>query len=250
MKEELKNFGLTENEARVYLAIVEIGEATTTPIRKKTDIHMSRVYEALNSLVEKGLVSDFLKNNVKHFKAADPDVMFDILDERKEELAKIIPQIKILKEKKKENYNVSIYEGYKALKQLYEHILFSLDKKDEILVLGASAESMHFLSQTFFKQYSQEKIKKKVKTRFIFNHDAYETAKEYDKMPFNQARILPKGTVVGAVMDIYPDKTSILLLKEKPIIFHIECKEVADSYRKYFEFLWQMAKPTQIKKHL
>lgn len=242
MKEELKNFGLTENEAKVYLAVVEIGEATATPIRKKTDLHMSRVYEALNSLAEKGLVSYFLKNNVKHFKAADPDTFFDILDEKKEELLKIIPQIKILKEKKKEEYSVSIYEGYKALKQLYEHILFSLDKNDEILVLGADDSSKHFLSKTFFKQYSTEKIKKKIKTRFIFNHDAYETAEEYDKMPYTEARILPKGTVVGAVMDIYPDKTSILLLKEKPVIFHIDCKEVADSYRKYFEFLWMMAK--------
>jgi len=85
MKEELKNFGLTENEARVYLAIVEIGEATTTPIRKKTDIHMSRVYEALNSLVEKGLVSYFLKNNVKHFQASDPKILIHLLNEKERE---------------------------------------------------------------------------------------------------------------------------------------------------------------------
>ena len=77
--------------------------------------------------------------------------------------------------------------------------------------------------------------------RIIFNHNALKTAREYDKLAYTKARVLPKGVVVPAAFDIYPDKVSILLLKEKPLVFHIDCKDVADSYRTYFEFLWQGA---------
>jgi hypothetical protein len=43
-------------------------------------------------------------------------------------------------------------------------------------------------------------------------------------------------------MDIYPEKVSVILLKEKPIVFHIDCKEVAQSYKAYFELLWDISK--------
>ena len=241
MKEQLKNFGLTENETKVYLALVELGDTTATPLRNKTDLHMSRVYESLNSLLKKGLVSYFLKNNVKYFKAQDPDVMFDILDEKREELKKIIPEIKLLKNKQDLPYSVSLYEGYKAFKHLYDHLLFNLKPDQEILVLGAQPESASFLSRTYFKEYNKRRIKKKVMMRIIFNYDAYDTSKEYDKLPYTQAKILPKSAVVPTAMDIYPDKVSILISKEKPIVFHIDCKEVADSYKAYFEFLWNDA---------
>jgi sugar-specific transcriptional regulator TrmB len=242
MKEELKKFGLTENEARVYLALVELGEATATPIRNKTDLHTSRVYEALNSLIEKGMVSYFMRNNVKHFKAADPDVMFDILDDKKQELLKVMPQIKLLGNKKEKGYSVSLYEGYKAFKQIYDHVLFNLKSGDEILVLGAQPETVHFLGHTFFKQYTQRRIKRKISMRIIFNHDALETAKEYNKLALTKAKVLPEGTIAPAAFDIYPGKVSILILKEKPLVFHIDCKEVSDSYKQYFEFLWKVAK--------
>jgi sugar-specific transcriptional regulator TrmB len=242
MKDELKKFGLTENEAKVYLALVELGEGTATPIKNKTDLHTSRVYEALNSLIEKGLVSYFMKNNIKQFKAQNPDVMFDILDDKREQLLNIIPQIKALQTKEQSNYSISLYEGYKAFKQLYDHLLFKLTPKDEILVLGAQQESKHFLGFTFFKQYTLRRIQKKVKVRLLFNHDALETAKTYSNMAYTKVKVLPPGVVFPTAMDIYPDKVSILLLKEKPLVFHIDCKDVADSYKSYFEFLWGSAK--------
>ncbi len=239
MKEELKEFGLTENESITYLALVELGASTATPIKNKTGLHTSRVYEALNTLIKKGLVSYFIKNNVKHFQAQDPDVMFDILDAKREQLLKVMPQIKLLSDKKESDYSVSIYEGYKAFKQLFDHILFKLDPSQEILVVGAQHESAHFMNRTFFKEYNQRRINKKVNMRIIFNHDAIDTAKTYAKLPHTFVRIMLKNMVSPTAMNIYPDKMSILLQKEKPLIFHIACKEVAESYKLYFEFLWK-----------
>ncbi len=243
LKEELKQFGLTENEATIYLALYELCEATATPIRRKADLHTSRVYEALNSLIEKGMVSYYMKNNVKHFKAESPDVMFDILDAKRERLLKLAPEIKILKSKKKSEYGVSLYEGYKAIKQLYDHILFPLGPKDEILVLGAHKESEHFLGRTLFRQYTNRRVEKKVKMRMIFNHVARKTAKFYANLTHTEVRLLPKGTVAATPMNIYPDRVSVLILKEKPLVFQLDCKEIAESYKAYFEFLWSGSEP-------
>ncbi|MBW3011251.1 hypothetical protein KY326_03465, partial [Candidatus Woesearchaeota archaeon] len=192
------------------------------------------------------LVSYFLKNNIKHFQAQDPSIIYDILEEKKAKLYKLMPRIRALKPRYTPGNKVSLYEGYKALKQLYDHLLFEMKKGEERLVLGAQPETAHFLGKTYFKEYTLRRIKKKIKMRIIFNADAKKTAKEYAKMSHTKVRILPKGTNSQAATDIYPDKVSILLLKEKPQIFHIECKEVAQSYKDYFELLWEMSE--EVKK--
>ena len=236
--EALRDFGLTENESKVYLALTELGDSTATPIRNKTGLHASRVYEALSTLINKGMVSYFLRNNVKHFKAQDPEVMFDIMEQRREKLKQAIPQIKILANKEEDHYSVSLYEGDKAFKQLYDRVLESLTSKDEILVFGAQPETLHFIGTTFFKEFTKRRIRKKINMRLIFSYDAKDTAKKYAKKPYTKARVLPKKTIVPASMNIYPEKVSVLLMKEKPLVFHLDCKEVAESYKSYFEFVW------------
>ena len=64
MKDALSNLGLSERESSVYLALLELGQTTTGPLSKKSSIPNSKIYEVLNSLEEKGLVSWVLKNNL------------------------------------------------------------------------------------------------------------------------------------------------------------------------------------------
>jgi len=242
LKKELRDFGLTENEAKVYLALLEIGSSTVAPIKHKSDLHTSRIYEALSSLIKKGLVSYFMKNNVKHFNAEDPKVMYDILDDKKEQLINAMPEFQMLQNKEDSGYSVSVYEGYKSVKQIFDHTLFGLNPKDEVLVIGAQAESEHFLNRTYFKEYNARRIKKKVKMRILFNHNALDTAKEYAKMPFTKVGIQPKNSITPTAMNIYPDRVSILMTDDKPVVFQIVCENVAKSYQTYFEFLWKGSK--------
>lgn len=241
MIEDLKSMGLTDNEAKVYLALAKLGVSTATPIRNHVGLHTSRVYEALDSLLKKGLVSYFIRNNVKHFKAQDPEVMFEMLEEKKERIAKIIPQIRSLHDTGQKGYEISLYEGYKGLRQIYDHVLSLMSPSEEILVLGAESERLHLLSQTYFREYTSRRIRRGIKMRMICNHDAMDTANAYSGFTLTQVRILPRDARTPSPMNIYPDKVSILLLKEKPAVFHIECREVAESYRTYFEFLWEMS---------
>ena len=65
----LERVGLTKNEIKIYLALLELGTTTTGPLTRKAGIHASRVYESLNNLIKKGLVSFVIKANIKHFSA-------------------------------------------------------------------------------------------------------------------------------------------------------------------------------------
>ena len=55
---------------------------------------------------------------------------------------------------------------------------------------------------------------------------------------------LPKFEIItpGDGQTIYGNKVSIHILTDKPIIIIIKNKDVAKSYKSYFEFLWRFAK--------
>ena len=238
----LEKIGLTNNEIAVYLALLELGTTTTGPIISKSKLHSSRVYESLNSLINKGLVSFILKTNTKHFTASEPESLIDMIEERKRAVEEILPELKVLKKQKQSDEKATVYEGYRGVRSVYDDIVRTLKKEDEILVFGARGQDESFMSKTFFKEYTNRRVKKGIKMRIIFNADAKQTGKYYSKLPNTSVKYMPENMKTPAAVDIFANNVGILVLKPLPKVFLITSKEVADSYRAFFEMLWQLAK--------
>src|SRR3989344_2186615 len=83
---ELENIGLTKGEAKVYLALIELGSTTVGPLVKKANVAYSNIYEILNRLVDKGLVSYIVKSKTKYFQAASPKSFSDYFNKKEQEL--------------------------------------------------------------------------------------------------------------------------------------------------------------------
>ncbi len=65
--ERVKEIGLTDKEARVYLSILELGEATAAEISKRSEIQRTTSYNIIPILQKKGLIDSSEKNGVKYF---------------------------------------------------------------------------------------------------------------------------------------------------------------------------------------
>ncbi|MEM4152831.1 MAG: helix-turn-helix domain-containing protein [Candidatus Pacearchaeota archaeon] len=89
----LEKAGLTKGEAKVYLTLLKIGETTTGNIIKESGLSGSKVYEIINRLIKKGLVSFIVKERTKWFKAATPRKLLEYLDMKTKELNKIKKRI-------------------------------------------------------------------------------------------------------------------------------------------------------------
>ncbi len=98
----LEDIGLTRNEIKVYLALLSLGSTTSGPLIKQTGLHTSKVYDSLERLSEKGIVSHYLEDNSKHFKAVDPVRLKDFLAEKKKKITQQEAEImKITKDEKR-----------------------------------------------------------------------------------------------------------------------------------------------------
>src|SRR3990167_9727851 len=71
--ETLEKIGLTKNESIVYLTLVKSGTIKTAKILKKSGLNSGRIYDTLESLKHKGLISESNINGVKHFTASPPN---------------------------------------------------------------------------------------------------------------------------------------------------------------------------------
>ena len=79
MLEKLQKFGLSEKEAKIYLALLELGTATVSDIAEKAEINRSNTYVLLNSIAERDLVSISERNGYYTLKQLSPSACSRLL---------------------------------------------------------------------------------------------------------------------------------------------------------------------------
>ena len=77
---ELKELGLTDNESKVYLALLQFGTLSPTKLAEKTGLHRSYIYDTLERLLERGIVNTLLLDNRKTYQAVDPKALREIFE--------------------------------------------------------------------------------------------------------------------------------------------------------------------------
>jgi sugar-specific transcriptional regulator TrmB len=244
----LEAIGLTEGETKVYMALLELGTTTTGPVVKKSGVSASKVYEILNKLAEKGLVSHIIKAKTKYFRAADPERIVDYLDEKersiaqkRKEVEKIIPQLKAKLESggKRE---AEIFEGRKGVENIFRTILSELGKDDECFIMGADYEHKDELIKNVFERFDKERIKKGIRLRTLYNYDANSAISHIDKLSLSG--FLPQEIKAPMQIIVWKHKMTIVMWQKKPLAFTINNKDISESFKVYFESLWNQKTKT------
>lgn len=242
--EDLKELGLSGNEARVYVALLEVGPSTTGPIIKKTGLYRVIVYDTLEKLLQLGLVNYSIKKNRKQFEAENPKKIMELL-KNKEILAKSI--VKNLLSIKKENYleqGAFVYEGWNGIKSAQENYFKEMKKNKggEYLMVGASRE-LHKKLDAFFNYFHERRSKMNVPAKLLFNENNKQFGKLKTLYKPVQVRFMPKSLITPSWISTYLDMVLIGVTEDVPMAFFIRNKAVAESYRQYFYFMWKQSTP-------
>lgn len=230
----LKDMGLTEVETNVYLALLEKGPSPTGIIIKKTGFHKATIYQTLERLQEKGIVSYIIEGKIKIFQAVNPNILLEQLKEKEENFKTILPELLQKSLATKERIRAEIYHGKKGIISVYRNIL----NYKEYLNLGAGIPIVEILG-AFFYQFQKIKRKKRIKAKVLVSEKIKGTsiAREIT----GEYRYLPKEFEGPTNTIIYGNKIAIIAWPDL-IAFVLESKETNKVYRKYFEVLWKIAK--------
>jgi sugar-specific transcriptional regulator TrmB len=244
-KEILEQIGLTKSEINVYLALLELGSSSTGKIVDKAEVASSKIYEILDKLIQKGLVSFIIKSGVKYFEAAPPERIMDYMkekeakfNEQKEELQKILPELELKRKLSKYKSEATIFKGIEGAKTAFGDILKTLKKGDEYYVIGVTHLECPFAR--FIKHYHLKRSKKGIKVKLLFAEKGRQWAENIKDIPLTEIRFVPSQLLASSFVLMYKDKTLITVTssKEDLTFFRIENKEVTDSFKSQFELLW------------
>jgi sugar-specific transcriptional regulator TrmB len=239
----LEELGLTGNEVKVYIALLESGSTSAGLLIKRTAMHRSAVYDLIELLIDKGLVSYVVKANRKYFEAQDPKRLLEYLDLKKqelnkkeEELKKIIPELQSKRKLSKEDQEGTIYKGKKGLKSIFEDIL---NEKKHWYVLGASGQFKEQFS-AYYHHFHNRRASQKIHLKIIYDtkFKKIERAKE---LKLCETKYLPSTHISPSTTYIYGDKIAIINWSDEPMAFLMRSKQVADSYKTFFDILWKTA---------
>lgn len=236
----LEDLGLSEAEAKVYLALLETGQTLAGPIIKKTNLHRGTTYQILQRLIEKGLVSYIIKAGKRYFEAVDPKRFLDILKSKEESFLEILPILKNKKELSKLKQEVEVFSGYKGIRSVCDKILEELKDKGEYLDFGVSGLFREIMGP-YWDLWQKRKRKYKIKAKCIFNEELKNTklVKDY----FGEARFHPKEYSSPTDTIIYKDTIILFIWTAKPpIAIVIKNKKNAEGYKKQFQLMWEYSK--------
>lgn len=234
IKEQLKLTGLTENEAKVYQALLELGPSYAGIISRKTGLHRRVIYDTTDRLIKKALIEYILENNKRIFQASDPKRILELIKEKEAEIQEIMPFMNTLFHQTKTKEGTNFYKGKLGLKTVFEDQLQEADK--EVLILGGSLHASEILN-FYFKWYNKKRKEKKIKMKIIFNK------KGKKQIPYSEIHYLPEKYSSPLTINIYGDKVAIILWnKESPLAIVIKNKEISEGYKKHFELMWKISK--------
>ena len=241
MLAELQDFGLSEKEAKIYLASLEIGRATADQLAKQAKIVRPTAYVQIKSLMERGLMSTYEEGKKTYFAPESPEALRRVIGEQKEairtreeELARALPELGKLFASAGERPVVRFFEGKEGINAM-RHEALNTKKKEHVVIYSYEGLAA-LLSREERRAYSNERVSRNISMRSIVstNEPDIRTVKPLTEMKTISAKDLPLNTDMVA----YDDKLNIVLYSDRPFGVLIESEGVADAFRSIFNLLW------------
>lgn len=245
--EPLRLAGLTDGEIRTYLAILELGLSRVGPILNKSGITKSIIYQILEKLVQKGLVSHVSKDGVSHYQAASPKRLLEYVHERQKEMERnkvaiegLVPRLLLLQNS--DRARATLYEGFKGIISVHEQRYEKLREGDEYYFFGLPAEQPLYYHSYWQKDHAR-RVKYGIGVRMLYNVRVSDAVLENrNSFALCEARRMPFDVSTPAWIMGYKDTTVIgIPLATAPFAVELVSQEVADSFKEYFEWFWCQA---------
>jgi HTH-type transcriptional regulator, sugar sensing transcriptional regulator len=238
----LSNLGLSDKEARVYLAALESGELLHKALADKAGIKRPTLYyEVLPSLIDKGLITETIKGKRKYLVAQDIQPFLESKKNQLERAEQLVPQLRSLLATATIKPKLLLFEGVEGIKKVwFDHLMHA----QPILEL-VGIENIHPDLQKYIKNYYIiERSKRRIPLKMIVSGPTIAGSFKMKTDPYELRKV---KTIDGSIFptplgcDIYGDNVSFTLHREdsEPVGLIIRSKEVATTMRSVFNFLWQ-----------
>lgn len=236
--EGLKTLGLSANEAKVYLAILELGESTVLPMAQKAKLPRTYCYDLLDSLVKRGYISYIEKRGRRRYSAIQPRFIKQIALDHFRDFDTVLPDLESLYQQAPARPRVRFFEDKEGLLAIHNEILI---EAKEIIIFGSTEQWIRSFSDYY--DFISSLVKKGIKIKDLAKKMP-ETLryKELYKLPSQEMRFIHKDWAFLSDCVIWNNKIALLSYSQGMHGIVIESKEIAQSMSVVFKILWEQAR--------
>ncbi|MEK6928253.1 MAG: helix-turn-helix domain-containing protein [Nanoarchaeota archaeon] len=229
----LTELGLTKAESKIYYTVLKLKTCTVRGISKECGFHRTNIYDILEQLKEKGLISIFKEGKTIKYNASDPSNLYELLRERKEVLDKIFPDLQSLYKSSSEEVKVELFKGNEGMKSAWRDMIKVGKPLYGFGIKGQLREKL----PTFAEQWLRDLKNNKIPYYGIYTKKG--NAPKY----YTEIKYLSEELSSPVATFIYGDNININIWEPTLVAIVIKSKLVASMYKKHFDLMWKIAKP-------
>lgn len=240
LENSLENLGFSEKKAQIYLAILELAEASVIEIAKKTGLKRTTVYNILPELISEGYIKTGVNKKKKFFFVENPESLRHQKEEELKTIEKLLPELRAIHNIIPYKPKVTFYEGIGGMKELYQDTLDSLSAGDTLLSYIGMTDFYNYMPKEYEDYYVADRVRRKVKLRMIAPW-----SKEAQAWKDGAVENLREVKIVNnpdfkfrADTEIYADKVALISFRENFLGVIIQSKEISEMHRIAFEIMW------------
>jgi len=250
---ELKKIGLSDKEAKVYLATLELGQASVQDISKKAGVNRPTTYVILDSLIKKGLCSTYAGKDKKiRYIAESPEMIISVLELQKKEIEEkqrmideLMPQLHAIYNQQENKPVVRFFEGKDGLRTMVQDQMSSNSKI--IRGLFSLDDLRKVYHQEEINKAYQDRVNKKTKVKVMFTLKEGEDRVQPNSLD-ERMKIPADRFPINCDIAFFDNKVRIASLKDKLNGVIIEDKNIYETFVSLFELAWLGAQTLNKKK--
>ncbi|MBU1164393.1 hypothetical protein KKA15_02420 [Patescibacteria group bacterium] len=235
----LQQFGLNDKETNVYLAALTLGTCSITQLSKRAGLKRPTTYLIIEELLKKNLLISIPSGTITHYKAEKPSKLIEYLEEKKEKIKDILPDLESIYQKSSKQPKVRFYEGKDRLTKMYEEVfrskeiwsMFSFDNYSDVFTEKENRHLFNILNRQGGIIYDLMQESKK----------AREYAQKKYRTGLSETKFLPRSFKIATDILVFDNKTTMVSLNNLMGVI-IEDKDIADTHKTMIQHLWNNIK--------
>ncbi len=250
----LEDLGLSQKEAKVYLANLMLGPATVQKIAEQSGIKRVTTYVILEALNNLGLVSHSTRGKKTYFVAEEPSQLRRLLDKKqsqiqdqKKHFESILPQLNQLKNLPVDSPNVHYYDTAEGIRSIMDGFLEANKDATELYGISNIDQIYEFFPDIARTVGNPRRLKVGIKSKFIYTSKKGDTLKSSDTERNRESRFVDpnKFPLTGDITIVGDNIVMLSLVGSKPIGITIKSAELSKSLKAIFDLAWESANKQQ-----
>lgn len=238
----LKEIGFESTEAKIYLAALQLGEASASQIATTAGIKRPSAYVILKVLIKNGFISSYVRNGVTKFVAMDPRRLVSRVSERVEKIKTVLPELEALSSLSvgKEKPQIEYYEGKDGLIKIMEDTLKY--PNSSISAWNDTKLAVETLKD-FYPEYIRRKNENNIFVKAILiNDEVGKKFKEKGSIEKRKVKLVSREKMpLCNEINIYGNNVFIISHQDLVGVI-IRNKKIADTQRAIFDLCWGLLK--------